>query len=73
MSITPFDSAFLGPLLSDPETAARLDDRARLRALLDVEAALARAEGRAGVIPEAAARRIDEVAAGLEIDPARLA
>ncbi|MEQ9608946.1 MAG: 3-carboxy-cis,cis-muconate cycloisomerase [Kiloniellaceae bacterium] len=73
MSILPFDSAFLGPLLSDAELAGLLDDRAQLRAMLDFEAALARAEGRVGVIPAAAADRIAEVAGSLELDPAALA
>jgi 3-carboxy-cis,cis-muconate cycloisomerase len=72
MSLLPFDSAFLGPLLSDPETAAWLDDAAQLEAMLRFEAALARAEGRADVIPEYAAARIAEVTESLEIDPARL-
>ena len=72
MSILPFESALLGPLLSDPELAGLLDDRAQLKAMLAFEAALARAEGKAGVIPEAAARRIAEVADRLEIDPASL-
>lgn len=73
MSVTPFDSALFGPLLSDPELAALLDDRAQLRAMLEVEAALARAEGRCGVIPEDAAARIAAVAESLELDPAALA
>ncbi len=73
MSVTPFDSAILGPLLSDPELAALLDDRAQIRAMLAFEAALARAEARVGVIPAAAAEAIGEVAETLEIDPAVLA
>jgi len=73
VSVTPFDSALFGPLLSDPELAALLDDRAQLRAMLEVEAALARAEGRCGVIPEDAAARIAAVAESLELDPAALA
>jgi 3-carboxy-cis,cis-muconate cycloisomerase len=73
MSTTPFDSALYGPLLSDAEVAARLDDRAQLSAMLAFEAALAYAQGQVGVIPEAAAARIAEVAATLEIDPASLA
>ena len=73
MSILPFDSVLLGPLLSDPQTAALLDDAAQLRGMLAFEAALARAEGRCGVIPEDAAARIAEVAKALEIDPAVLA
>jgi 3-carboxy-cis,cis-muconate cycloisomerase len=73
MSVTPFDSALFGPLLSDAELAALLDDRAQLRALLAFEAALARAEGKVGVIPQAAAERIAAVAEGLVLDPAALA
>src|SRR3546814_13542642 len=73
MSITPFDSALFGPLLSDPELARWLDDRAQLSFMLAVEGALARAEASVGVIPEAAAKAITEVADSLEIDPADLA
>ena len=73
MSVTPFDSALFGPLLSDAELAELLDDRAQLRAMLAFEAALARAEGSVGVIPEAAAERIAAVADRLEVDPAALA
>src|SRR3546814_2272233 len=73
MSITPFDSALFGPLLSDPELARWLDDRAQLSFMLAVEGALARAEASVGVIPEAAAKVITEVADSLEIDPADLA
>jgi 3-carboxy-cis,cis-muconate cycloisomerase len=73
MSVTPFDSVLFGPLLSDPEVADLLDDRAQLRAMLDAEAALARAEARAGAIPQDAAAEIAAVAATLEIDPADLA
>jgi len=73
MSLTPFDSAFLGPLLSDAEVAALLDDAAQIGAMLRFEAALARAEGRCGVIPEDAAARIAAVAEALDLDPAALA
>src|SRR3546814_2298933 len=73
MSITPFDSALSGPLLSDPELARWLDNRAQLSFMLAVEGALARAEASVGVIPEAAAKVITEVADSLEIDPADLA
>ncbi len=73
MSTLPFDSAFLGPLLSDAETVGHLDDRAQIRAMLVFEAALAQAEGRCGVIPKDAARGIADLAAEIEIDPASLA
>ncbi|WP_422368452.1 3-carboxy-cis,cis-muconate cycloisomerase [Pelagibius sp.] len=73
MSATPFDSLLYGELLSDAQVAAELDDAAQLRALLEVEAALAKAEGDCGVIPEDAARQIATVAEKLTIDPANLA
>ncbi len=73
MTVSLFDSALYGGLFSDREIAALLDDRARLRAMLDVEAALARVQGQLGVIPPAAAARIAEIAEALEIDPAALA
>jgi 3-carboxy-cis,cis-muconate cycloisomerase len=46
------------PLFRWPPLEAALSDQARLQSMLDFEAALARAEARAGVIPEAAARTI---------------
>jgi 3-carboxy-cis,cis-muconate cycloisomerase len=73
MSLTPFDSALFGPLLGDAEVAAWLDDRAQLRAMLDFEAALARAEAKVGVIPNDAASEIAAVAVKLDLDPKELA
>ena len=73
MTVTPFDSALQGALLSDAEVAARLDDAAQLRSMLRFEAALARVQGRLGVIPKAAASRISEVAESFAPDPASLA
>jgi 3-carboxy-cis,cis-muconate cycloisomerase len=70
MTVSLFDSELYGDLFSDREIVALLDDRARLRAMLEVEAALARVQGRLGVIPAAAATRIAEVAESLELDPA---
>ncbi|WP_316979839.1 3-carboxy-cis,cis-muconate cycloisomerase [Shumkonia mesophila] len=72
MTTSPFDSAVLGPLFGDPEMAALLADSAQIRALLTVEAALARVQGRLGVIPADAATRIAEVAAHLEPDMAAI-
>jgi len=40
-----------GPLFGDAEVAERLSDRARLQAMLDVEAALAEAEAALGIVP----------------------
>ncbi|MBO9873398.1 MULTISPECIES: 3-carboxy-cis,cis-muconate cycloisomerase [Xanthomonas] len=47
--------SLLRPLFGDPAVDALFDDRARLQAMLDVEAALARAQARCGVIPADAA------------------
>ncbi|WP_045728716.1 3-carboxy-cis,cis-muconate cycloisomerase [Xanthomonas sp. GPE 39] len=46
--------SLLRQLFGDPAVDALFDDRARLQAMLDVEAALARAQARCGVIPMSA-------------------
>ena len=53
----PEDRLF-GPLSTTPEMAAAVSDEAWLRALLRFEAALARAEAKAGLIPVAVAEEI---------------
>lgn len=73
MSVSPFDSALLGNLFSDPEIAALFDDRAQIASMLLFESALAAAEARAGVIPEQSAARIAEVCRDFTPDPASLA
>ena len=50
--------SLLDPLFRWDAVEDRFSDRARLQAMLDFEAALARAEARAGVIPAAAAEAI---------------
>jgi 3-carboxy-cis,cis-muconate cycloisomerase len=55
---TVLDSAIFGPLFSDGEINASLNDEAYVRALVDVEVALARAEARVGLIPAGAAAEI---------------
>jgi 3-carboxy-cis,cis-muconate cycloisomerase len=65
------DSAIFGPLFSDAEISALLTDDAYLRALIEVEAALARAQAKVGVIPVTAAEKISRVKAA-EIDIAAL-
>ena len=73
MTVSLFDSPLFGGLFGDPATVALLDDEARIRGWLTVEAALARAEGRAGVIPPPAADRIAAVCETAEIRPQDLA
>jgi len=59
MTIGPFASRLLSPLVSDPAVNAHLEDSAAMAAMVQVEAALARAQGKVGVIPQDAADRID--------------
>ncbi|MDQ0313863.1 3-carboxy-cis,cis-muconate cycloisomerase [Amorphus orientalis] len=73
MAVLPFDSAVYGPLFTDGDVAAVFSDASELDALIEVERALARAQARLGVIPEAAGAEIDRALAGAEIDPASLA
>ena len=73
MTVSPLDSALHGGLFSEPEIAALFSDEAELRALLRVEAALARVQGRLDVIPAKAAKRISEVAETFAPDPTSLA
>ncbi len=46
------EGGLFGPLFGDAEVAGHLSDRARLQAMLDVEAALADAEAQLGVVPQ---------------------
>ena len=55
---TPLDSAIFKPLFTDDEISALLNDGAFVRALVEVEVALARAEAQAGVIPAQAVEQI---------------
>jgi len=73
MSVSPFDSALLGDLFSDPEIAALFDDRAQIASMLLFESALAAAEARTGLIPQKSAVRIADVCRDFEPDPATLA
>jgi len=57
------DSAIFSPLFSDAEISALLTDEAFVGALVEVEAALARAQARVGVIPAATAEQISRVKA----------
>jgi 3-carboxy-cis,cis-muconate cycloisomerase len=59
MAVSPFDSALHAPLVGDAEIAPFFADAAAIEAMIAVERALARAEGRLGVIPAEAAAEID--------------
>ncbi len=65
--------SYLSRLLGDPEVEALLSGEAMLRSMLDIEAALAEAQGAAGAIPVEAAQAIAQAARSLTLDPASLA
>jgi 3-carboxy-cis,cis-muconate cycloisomerase len=69
---TPLDSAIFKPLFTDNEITALLSDDAFVRALVEVEVALALAEARVGVIPAEAAEQIAKCTAK-QVDFAALA
>jgi 3-carboxy-cis,cis-muconate cycloisomerase len=64
--------AILTAAFHDPAVSDRLSDAAYVRALLDVEIALARVQSKLGVIPAAAAPAIEGAARTLVIEPATL-
>src|SRR3954452_20087296 len=66
-------SELLSKLFGAPWAQECLGDRARLQGMLDFEAALARAEARAGVIPTGAADGIARKCRADLFDTARLA
>lgn len=68
MSYTPFNAPILAGLLGDPEIVAFFSVKAEIAAMLRFEAALAEAEGEAGVIPADAAEAITEGCARFEPD-----
>jgi 3-carboxy-cis,cis-muconate cycloisomerase len=59
----------LAQLFGDMEVGTQLSDRARLQAMLEVEAALAEVEGELGVIPREAVAAIHAAAQADRIDP----
>ncbi|MFG3436720.1 lyase family protein [Nonomuraea sp. NPDC047897] len=67
------DAGLLTPVRAGTRVERLTSDTAWARAMLDAEAALARAQARAGLIPERAAALITRAAADLTVDPAGLA
>ncbi|MEL6220870.1 MAG: lyase family protein [Pseudomonadota bacterium] len=72
MAISPLDSTLWGGLYGDAELGALFADTAELAAMVEVERALARAQGRCGVIPAEAALAIDVGLETITLDPAEL-
>jgi 3-carboxy-cis,cis-muconate cycloisomerase len=66
------DSFLFAPLFNDDEVATQFSDVQFVRAMLEVESALATVEGRLGVIPTEAATRIVDVAGSLDVNLERL-
>lgn len=73
MTVSVFDSFVYRGLFTDDDAAALFDEHAWIRAMLEFEAALARAEAETGLIPAAAAERIAAAAQSLDPEPALLA
>ncbi|MFI6595763.1 lyase family protein [Nonomuraea sp. NPDC050536] len=66
-------SDLLAPVVAGTRVAGVTSDEAWVRAMLECEGALARAQARLGLIPASAAETITRVAASLTPDPAELA
>ncbi|MFT4012187.1 MAG: adenylosuccinate lyase family protein [Paracoccus sp. (in: a-proteobacteria)] len=72
MPASAADSAIYRRLFGDDETAALFTDSAEIRAMLLVEGALAKVQGRLGLIPQTAGAFIDRASREVQIDPAAL-
>jgi 3-carboxy-cis,cis-muconate cycloisomerase len=73
MPVNPADAPVLGALYGTDAMRAVMGERAFLQRMLDVEAALARAQARLGIVPEEAARAIAAAARVERLDLAALA
>ena len=72
MSRTASKAGIFDHLFADPDIQALFSDAAAMRAMLAVEAALARAQGVLGMIPQSAAEEISNTANLLDPDATRL-
>ncbi|WP_187429434.1 3-carboxy-cis,cis-muconate cycloisomerase [Roseobacter fucihabitans] len=73
MAASVFDSPLYARLFDTGETGRLFSDTAALRAMLLVEGALAKAQGKHGVIPEISAAAIHRATLEIQIDPGALA
>ena len=73
MSTNPADGTILGTLYGTDAMRAVFDESAYFQRMLDVEAALARAQARLGIIPAGAAQAIVAAATFDKLDPKELA
>ena len=60
MATSPFDSGIYRELLHDEEIGDLFSDAAVIAAMMQVEGALAKVQGKLGLLPEASARAIVE-------------
>jgi len=72
MTATALDSAIFRDIFSTPQMRQVFSDEARTGYYLEIEAALARAQARLGIIPQEAAREIERACRIENIDLARL-
>ena len=72
MPSTAFDSSIFRDLFGTPAMRAVFNDKALVERYVEVEVALAKAEAKVGLIPEAAAREIAAKADASQIDLAKL-
>jgi 3-carboxy-cis,cis-muconate cycloisomerase len=73
VTVNPADSPVLGALYGTDEMRDVMGERAFLQRMLDVEAALARAQARCGIVPPEAANAIAQAAVVDRLDLAELA
>ena len=73
MPVSVVDSLLFRDMFGTDAMRAVFDERTTLQRYLDVEAALARAQGKLGIIPEAAAKEIDVKARVEHLDMAAVA
>lgn len=73
MSASPFDSAIHRQLFGDAELGRLFSDTAEIRAMMLVLGALAKTQGKLGVIPEVSGAFLARAMMEIQIDPAGLA
>ncbi|MEM1302188.1 MAG: lyase family protein [Pseudomonadota bacterium] len=73
MAASVFDAAHLRGLFGDAELSRLMGDSAEVRAMLIVEGALAKVQGKLGVIPELSAAAIHRATLEIQIDAGGLA
>lgn len=73
MSVSPFDSGIHRQLFGDAEMGRLFSDTAEIRAMMLVLGALAKVQGRTGVIPEVSGAFLQRAMMEVQIDPAGLA